>query len=60
MKGCLVPLIGGLGALLMLPGLCFLSVGSLAGPTNPGGLLMGVALGLIAVAVLLAVLWKGD
>jgi len=55
MKGCLVPLLGGLGVVLLLPGMCSLSGGTLA---NSGGPLIGAALALIAVAFLLAVLWN--
>jgi hypothetical protein len=60
MKGCLVPLLAILGFLLLLPGLCFLSIGSLSGPSNPGGVLFGAAITLIGAAIALSIFWRGD
>jgi hypothetical protein len=59
-KGCLVPLLAVLGFLLLFPGLCFLAVGRLAGPSNPGAIITIVAVVLLAAAFAVARLIKGD
>ena len=55
MRGCLAALLALAGLVLLLPGMCFLSLGRHAGPGNPGVAITGVAAFLIAAAILLAV-----
>ena len=60
MKGCLVSLLAVCGILLLLPGLCYKAVGTLAGPNNPADAIFAIAIAMIVVAIALGVLWKGE
>ena len=61
MRGCLMAVLFLLGIALLLPGLCFVSIGhSLGSQSNPGTALVGAAVVMIAAAILVGVFSRGD
>jgi len=60
MKGCLVALLATVGVLLLFPGLCFLMFGDLIKAETYGGVILSAAGVLIAAAIIVNIVLKGD
>jgi hypothetical protein len=60
MKGCLVALLATIGVILILPGMCYLTLGGLLGGTESGAVFLGIAAALIIGAIVLHLVMKGD
>lgn len=60
MKGCLVALLATIGVILIFPGLCYLGLGDLVGAGSTGNGFLGAAGVLIAAAVIINIVLKGD